>query len=99
MSRLVRCGLLLVWLALFAPACASLVSAQPASEDRATSFEAVSGPVKEDIAGGPLMLGAYAAVWLAVFGNVFRMLRLHRSLQGDLERVERAVGAAGKDAH
>ena len=100
MSRLVRCGLLVGWLsawALFAPA--SEAGAQPASEDRATSFEAVSGPVKEDIPGGPLMVGGYAIVWIVVFAYVFRLLRLHRNLEGDLHRVERAIGAAGKDAH
>ena len=98
MLRELRCGLLLGWLcaAAFLPLSAH---AQSASEDRATSFEAVSGPVKEDVAGGPLMLIAYAVVWVAVFGYVFRLVRLHKGLEDNLSRVERAVGAAGgKDA-
>jgi CcmD family protein len=70
-----------------------------AQDDRAASFEAVTGPVKEDVAGGPLMLAAYAVVWLAIFGYGFRLVRLHRSIEDNLSRVERAVLAAGsKDA-
>jgi CcmD family protein len=66
---------------------------QDAAEGRAQSFQAVSGGVKEDIAGGPLMLAAYAAVWIAVFGYVLRLVRLHRSLEDNLTRVERAIAA------
>jgi CcmD family protein len=70
--------------------------AQSASQDRATSFEAVTGPAKEDVAGGPLLLAAYAIVWLVVFGYVFHLVRLHRGVEDNLTRVERAVGAARK---
>jgi CcmD family protein len=78
--------------------CASsqLVAAQApsAGEERASSFQAVSGAVKEDVAGGPLMLAAYAVVWLVLFGYVFRMVRLQRGVEDNLERLERAVGSA-----
>jgi CcmD family protein len=70
--------------------------AQPASDDRAASFQAVTGGVKEDVAGGPLMLAAYAIVWLAVFGYVFRLVRLQRGVEANLERLERTLGSAQK---
>jgi CcmD family protein len=105
-----RSGLLLAWLAscaLTGPT-AHVFAQEPnakdepaadgkpraASDERAASFEAVSGAVKEDIAGGPLMLAAYAVVWLAVFGYVFRLVRMHRSIEDELSRVERAIETA-----
>ena len=111
MLRRLRCGLLLGWLmacAWLGPLASSTVHAEgdgpedapkDAADDRAQSFQTVSGAVKEDIAGGPLMLAAYAVVWLAVFGYVFRLVRLHRTLEDNLTRVERAVAAGpAKDA-
>jgi CcmD family protein len=56
----------------------------------------VQGAVKEDIAGGPLMLAAYAVVWLAVFGYVFRLVRLQRGVEANLERLERMLGSSQK---
>ncbi|HEY2735917.1 MAG TPA: CcmD family protein [Polyangiales bacterium] len=101
MLRRLRLGLLLVCLASIAPNLAR-VNAQDeksASDERAQSFQAVSGGVKEDVAGGPLMLAAYAVVWLAVFGYVFRLARLHRNIEVELTRIERAVdSASGKGA-
>jgi CcmD family protein len=106
MIRRLRCGVLLCSLS----ACALLgslgvgaVLAEDApaatADDRAQSFQSVAGGVKEDIAGAPLMLAAYAVVWLALFGYVFRLVRLHRSLEDNLTRVERAVAAGpAKDA-
>ncbi|HEX4352206.1 MAG TPA: CcmD family protein [Polyangiales bacterium] len=101
MLRRLRLGLLLACLHGFAPQLAR-VHAQDeksAADERAQSFQAVTGAVKEDVAGGPLMLAAYAVVWLAVFGYVFRLVRLHRNIEVELARVERAVdSAAGKGA-
>ena len=80
-----------LWLA---PALAEAQSAeQPTSaqDDRAESFQAVSGGVKEDIAGGPLMLAAYAVVWVTLFGYVWRLARLQRGVETNLERLERSV--------
>jgi CcmD family protein len=69
------------------------VAAQAADEpgDRAASFQAVTGAVKEDVAGGPLMLAAYAVVWLVVFFYVFRMVRLQRGVEDNLSRLERSL--------
>jgi CcmD family protein len=78
-------GLFLAW--------AGSVAAQTgeAAEDRAQSFQAVTGAVKEDVAGGPLMLAAYAVVWLCVFFYVFRMVRLQRGVEDNLSRLERSL--------
>jgi CcmD family protein len=105
MFRRLRCGLWLGALAICAllgPLGSARLHAQAptdqdappeAAEDRAQSFQSVSGAVKEDIPGGPLMLAAYAVVWLAVFGYVFRLGRLHARLEDNLSRVERALAA------
>ena len=66
-------------------------AAQYAQDDRAESFQAVTGAVKEDVAGGPLMLAAYAVVWVTLFGYVWRLIRLQRGVEASLERLERTV--------
>lgn len=62
-----------------------------AQDDRAASFQAVTGGVKEDISGAPLMLAAYAVVWVTLFGYVWRIHRLQRGVEANLERLERTV--------
>jgi CcmD family protein len=61
------------------------------AEDRAASFQAVSGGTQEDVAGGPLMLIAYAAVWIVVFGYVYRINSLQRGVEANVERLERSI--------
>jgi CcmD family protein len=61
------------------------------AEDRAQSFQAVSGAVKEDVPGGPLLIAAYAFVWLAVFGYVWRLSRLHGRIDENLTRLDAAL--------
>ena len=79
-----------LWLA---PALVAAEGGEPGSaqDDRAETFQAVSGGVKEDVAGGPLMLAAYAVVWLTLFGYVWRLNRLQRGVEANLERLERTV--------
>jgi CcmD family protein len=67
-------------------------------DDRAQSFQAVTGAVKEDVAGGPLMLAAYAVVWLAVFFYVFRMVRMQRGVEDNLSRLERSLAHTTQDS-
>lgn len=66
-----------------------------AAEERAASFQATSGAVKEDVAGGPLLVAAYAFVWLAVLGYVFRLGRLQAGTDARLATLEHAVAKAG----
>jgi CcmD family protein len=68
---------------------------QNTNGDRAASFQAVEGGTQEDVAGGPLMLLAYAAVWLVVFGYVYRINRLQRGVEANLERLERSIASQG----
>jgi CcmD family protein len=44
------------------------------------------------------MLGAYALVWLSVFGYAFRTNRLQRSVEANLERMERSIARQGTSA-
>lgn len=69
-----------------------------AQNDRAQTFEAVSGAVKEDVPGGPLVVAAYALIWLAVFGYVFRLVRLQRGSDENLARLQQDLDKAAKRA-
>lgn len=66
-------------------------------DDRATSFQATTGAVKEEVAGGPLLVAAYGFVWLAVFGYVVRLGRLQAGAEARVAALERAVAAAKGD--
>jgi len=72
-------------------------SAQDAAEDRATSFQAVSGAVKEDVPGGPLLLGAYAAILVVIIGYGVRLVRMQQRAQNDLARLERQIVAGASN--
>jgi CcmD family protein len=91
MLRVLRSRLFIAQVALFA--WVGSVDAQSGDSvgDRAASFQAVTGAVKEDVAGGPLLLAAYAIVWLCVFFYVFRMVRLQRGVEDNLSRLERSL--------
>lgn len=67
-----------------------------AASDRAQSFEAVSGAVKEDIPGGPLLVAAYAVIWLAVLGYVFRLVRLQRGADENVARLQQDLQKAAQ---
>lgn len=67
-----------------------------AATDRAQSFEAVSGAVKEDVPGGPLLVAAYALIWLAVLGYVFRLVRLQKGADENLARLQQDLQRAAQ---
>jgi CcmD family protein len=62
-----------------------------AAEERSQSFQAVRGAVKEDVPGGPLLVAAYAAIWIALLLYVIRLARLQQRVQSDVERLERVL--------
>jgi CcmD family protein len=70
------------------------VLAQDAAAERATSFQAVQGAVKEDVPGGPLLVGAYAVVWVFVLLFVVRVVRQQQQSQRDLTRLESLLAKA-----
>ena len=79
--------------------CAGVALAQDAAEQRAQSFRAVQGAVKEDVPGGPLLVAAYAVIWVFVLLFVVRVVRQQQQSQRDLARLEgqlaKAKGAEG----
>jgi hypothetical protein len=80
-------------------AVALTASAQDAAEDRATSFQAVTGAVKEDVPGGPLLLAAYAAIMVVIIGYGVRLVRMQQRAQTDLARLERQISANSNGAN
>lgn len=66
-------------------------AAASAAEDRATTFRAVSGAPKEQVAGGPLLLGAYALVWLLTCAYLWRLGRMQGRLETELQQLQRQL--------
>jgi hypothetical protein len=64
--------------------------------DRATSFQAVQGAAKEDVPGGPLLVGAYAFVLVLLIGYAARLGALQARTARELERLTRALESRGK---
>lgn len=56
--------------------------------DRSETFVPVEGPQVEDVPGGALMVGAYALVWLLVFGYIFMLSRRARNLEARILQLE-----------
>ncbi len=56
--------------------------------DRAETFVPVEGPQVEDVPGGPLMVGAYALLWILVFGYLFMLSRRARNLEARIAQLE-----------
>lgn len=65
-----------------------------AAQERSQSFQAVRGAVKEDVAGGPLLLTAYAAIWIVLLLYVIRLVRLQQRVQSDVARLEQVLASA-----
>ena len=77
---------------LFAP---SASAQQPdAAEDRAQSFQAVQGAIKEDVPGGPLLVYAYGLIWLLLLLYVIRLARLQQHNQREIERLSKVLAKA-----
>jgi len=64
------------------------------SEERATAFRAVEGPVTEDVPGGTLLVVAYGIVWTLLLLYVFRLGAIQSGLGREVDRLERSLGAA-----
>jgi hypothetical protein len=82
-------------------ACAGLIAAlgsgagsalaQDAATDRAQSFQAVEGAVKEDVPGGPLLVAAYGVIWALMLLYLIRLVRLQQRAQNDVQRLEQVL--------
>jgi CcmD family protein len=75
---------------------AAPLAAQEGADDRAASFEAVTGAVREDVPGGPLLVAAYALIWVAVLAYVYRLVRLHKHVDENLVRLQQDLAKATK---
>ena len=64
---------------------------QSPAESRSQAFVAVEGAVAEDIAGGPLLLSAYAIIWVLMLAYVFRLAHLHNKTSIELARLSKVL--------
>jgi hypothetical protein len=69
---------------------------QSPEDERGTAFERVRGAPRENVPGGRLLVMAYGAVWLVVFGYIGYHWRQQSRVRDDLARVERALEEGGK---
>lgn len=67
-------------------------------ESRSQAFVAVKGAVAEDIAGGPLMLGAYITIWVLMLAYVFRLAHLHSKTQREIDRLSKVLSGGKPNA-
>ena len=74
---------------------ASSSEVEDPAEERAAQFVGVTGPEAESIPGGPLLLGAYAVVWILLFLYLMRMRGLQRQTAEELERLSAEIRAPG----
>lgn len=72
--------------------------ARSAAESRSTSFQAVEGSSREEIAGGGLLLGAYGTILVLLVGYVAWIAMLQQRTQRDLGRLRAEVQKAGSAA-
>jgi hypothetical protein len=84
------------WLRLFAFTALVLTAVpsfaqEDAAESRATTFQAVEGPQKENVPGGPLLVGAYAFVLVMLVGYVARLGLMQRKTAAEVERLMHAI--------
>jgi hypothetical protein len=65
-----------------------------AAESRATAFQAVEGPQKEQVPGGALLVSAYAFVLVVLVAYVARLGALQSKTTAEVERLTRALERA-----
>lgn len=66
----------------------------PAAE-RADSFQAASGAQTENVPGGTLMIAAYGAVFVLIFGYVASLAVRQNNTQRELDRLRQDLEAHG----
>lgn len=69
-----------------------------ALEDRSTSFQAVTGPVTEDVPGGTLLISAYLAMWVAAMLYLLRLSRIGRRIDEDLSALKEGLPVLAAEA-
>ena len=71
-----------------------------APDDRATTFQPVTGPQAEHYSGEVLLVSAYAILWVILFTWIALLWRKSSRLGARLDDLERVIdrAAAAKDA-
>jgi CcmD family protein len=72
------------------PSASPSVTAQPTPDDRASGFSAVEGG-PETRSGTVLLVEAYAAIWLILFGFIWLTFRRQRKLDARIVELENAL--------
>lgn len=67
----------------------------PGDTGRETEFVAMTGPARESVPGGALLVSAYAIIWLILCGYVGRLALLQSSTSKELVRLEKALRERG----
>lgn len=93
-----RASTVALWLGLTLSLAGSARAQEDAAESRSTSFQAVQGPNKEDVPGGPLLVYAYAFIMVALVAYVARLGSLQSKNRAELERLTRALEHGGPAA-
>lgn len=70
----------------------------PPAEERAQQFQRVEGPQTEAIAAGPLLVGAYGAIWVLLFGYLFVVARRQANTRADLVALEKLIAMHARQA-
>lgn len=64
---------------------------ESAAESRSATFQAVEGSPGEQVPGGPLLVGAYAVILVALVAYVGRLGALHAKNRSELDRLARVL--------
>lgn len=68
--------------------------AEDPAESRSAEFRAMEGPDQESVPGGPLMIAAYAFVWVLLLLYIVRLGQISARTGRDVARLERSLSAA-----
>ena len=83
------CSMLLV-----GPAFAAAQAPQPPSSAQSEFVPAVPGAATEQLPAAPLVIAAYAFVWVATMGYVWTIARRLNKVEDDLHALERKTSKA-----
>ena len=97
MSVLRRIVLILLAVALLAPAAAAARQQPPATPDAKQEYVPVDPTAdQEQLPAAPLVIGAYAVVWVVVVLYLWSIWRRLSRVERELAQVSRRIDAGGK---
>ena len=97
MSVLRRTALILLAVALLAPAAAAARQQPPATPDAKQEYVPVDPTAdQEQLPAAPLVIGAYAVVWVVVVLYLWSIWRRLARVERELAQVSRRIESGGK---